>query len=170
MNIHAIADHGRFERPPNCGVVRSFVRGLRPALHDTVTLCDQHEVWMPGKRDGFAAAYLLILAGLALVVVDLSELYVKLNAIGEFFFRGDSFLYKGFLHLGVAIALLLAIKSYHSHMLLLTVVVVLMLTRGFVLPTSLTISLRALSKVVFASGRLCGVLAPAVLAGARPAP
>lgn len=91
-----------------------------------------------------ATGYLLTLVGLALGIVDFIDLYAKLNATGEFFFRGESFFfYKGFLYLGISAIFLLAINSRYSHVLLMVVVaaLVLTLTRGFVLSASIAILL-----------------------------
>lgn len=43
--------------PTNLGVLRSFERGLGMTGHDVVFLCDQDDVWLPGKREAFAAAF-----------------------------------------------------------------------------------------------------------------
>jgi glycosyltransferase involved in cell wall biosynthesis len=39
--------------PQNLGVIESFQRGLSLAQHDVVFLCDQDDLWVPGKRDAF---------------------------------------------------------------------------------------------------------------------
>jgi glycosyltransferase involved in cell wall biosynthesis len=41
----------------NVGVLGSFERGLSLACHDIVFLCDQDDVWLPGKRAAFLAAF-----------------------------------------------------------------------------------------------------------------
>jgi hypothetical protein len=41
----------------NVGVRRTFERGLALARHDIVFLCDQDDVWLPGKRDTVVAAF-----------------------------------------------------------------------------------------------------------------
>ena len=41
----------------NLGVVRSFGRGLALASHDVVFLCDQDDVWLPGKRAAYVAEF-----------------------------------------------------------------------------------------------------------------
>lgn len=43
--------------PVNLGVRQSFELGLRQAAHEVVFLCDQDDVWLPGKRDAFVAAF-----------------------------------------------------------------------------------------------------------------
>jgi glycosyltransferase involved in cell wall biosynthesis len=43
--------------PRNIGVVRSFERGLALARHEVVFLCDQDDVWLPGKRAAYAAEF-----------------------------------------------------------------------------------------------------------------
>lgn len=41
----------------NKGVRSSFERAIEAALHDIVFLCDQDDVWMPGKRDALVACF-----------------------------------------------------------------------------------------------------------------
>jgi glycosyltransferase involved in cell wall biosynthesis len=41
----------------NRGVIRTFERALRLARHDIVFLCDQDDIWLPGKKDAFVAAF-----------------------------------------------------------------------------------------------------------------
>jgi glycosyltransferase involved in cell wall biosynthesis len=41
----------------NLGVIRSFERGLALASHDVVFLCDQDDIWLPGKRATYAAEF-----------------------------------------------------------------------------------------------------------------
>lgn len=36
--------------PVNLGVVASFERGLKLAVNDVVFLCDQDDIWLPGRR------------------------------------------------------------------------------------------------------------------------
>lgn len=43
--------------PSNLGVLRSFEDGLRRARHDVVFLCDQDDVWLPGKRAAVVAEF-----------------------------------------------------------------------------------------------------------------
>jgi glycosyltransferase involved in cell wall biosynthesis len=43
--------------PHNLGAIRSFERGLALTRHDIVFLCDQDDVWLPGKRDAVVAAF-----------------------------------------------------------------------------------------------------------------
>ncbi len=89
-----------------------------------------------------ALAYLVIWTGLTLRLLDFERIYPLFNDTGEFFFRGDTFFfYKGFLYLGVGIVFLLAHRSPASLPLavLVTVALVLTLTRGFVLSTSIAV-------------------------------
>jgi glycosyltransferase involved in cell wall biosynthesis len=51
------------------GVVRSFERGLCLARRDLVFLCDQDDVWLPGKRTAVTAAFAAD-PGVSLVVSD----------------------------------------------------------------------------------------------------
>ena len=41
----------------NAGVLRAFEKGLRLARHEIVFLCDQDDIWLPGKRSAFADAF-----------------------------------------------------------------------------------------------------------------
>jgi glycosyltransferase involved in cell wall biosynthesis len=41
----------------NQGVIRTFEHGLSLAQHDIVFLCDQDDVWLPGKRKAFVQAF-----------------------------------------------------------------------------------------------------------------
>jgi glycosyltransferase involved in cell wall biosynthesis len=43
--------------PQNLGVIESFQRGLSLAQHDVVFLCDQDDLWAPGKRDAFMTEF-----------------------------------------------------------------------------------------------------------------
>lgn len=43
--------------PTNLGVLASFERGLALANHEIVFLCDQDDIWLPGKRAAFIAAF-----------------------------------------------------------------------------------------------------------------
>lgn len=89
-----------------------------------------------------ALAYLVVWTGLILRLLDFDRIYPLFNDTGEFFFRGDTFFfYKGFLYLGVGIVFLLAHRSPVSLPLavLVTVALVLTLTRGFVLSTSIAV-------------------------------
>ena len=46
-----------FANSRNMGVLRTFERGLSLASHDIVFLCDQDDVWLPGKRAAFVEAF-----------------------------------------------------------------------------------------------------------------
>lgn len=41
----------------NRGVRQSFELGLRQATREVLFLCDQDDIWLPGKRDAFVAAF-----------------------------------------------------------------------------------------------------------------
>jgi glycosyltransferase involved in cell wall biosynthesis len=41
----------------NLGVIRTFEHGLSLAQHDIVFLCDQDDVWLPGKREAVVQAF-----------------------------------------------------------------------------------------------------------------
>jgi len=43
--------------PRNLGVLATFERGILMAHGDIVFLCDQDDVWLPGKRAAFVAAF-----------------------------------------------------------------------------------------------------------------
>jgi glycosyltransferase involved in cell wall biosynthesis len=43
--------------PTNVGVSRTFQRGLLLARHEIIFLCDQDDVWLPGKRDACVAEF-----------------------------------------------------------------------------------------------------------------
>lgn len=46
------------KNPNNIGVLQTFERGLTLASGDVIFLCDQDDVWMPGKRSSFVNAFL----------------------------------------------------------------------------------------------------------------
>jgi glycosyltransferase involved in cell wall biosynthesis len=46
-----------YSNPSNLGVIGSFERGLQIAAHEFIFLCDQDDVWLPGKRAAFVAAF-----------------------------------------------------------------------------------------------------------------
>jgi len=46
-----------YANPSNLGVIGSFERGLELAAHEFIFLCDQDDVWLPGKRAAFVAAF-----------------------------------------------------------------------------------------------------------------
>jgi glycosyltransferase involved in cell wall biosynthesis len=41
----------------NRGVIPTFEHGLSLARHDIVFLCDQDDIWLPGKREAFVQAF-----------------------------------------------------------------------------------------------------------------
>lgn len=43
--------------PRNLGVLATFERGVLMASRDIIFLCDQDDVWLPGKRADFVAAF-----------------------------------------------------------------------------------------------------------------
>jgi glycosyltransferase involved in cell wall biosynthesis len=45
------------KNPKNLGVAATFERALRIADRDIVFLCDQDDIWLPGKRAAFVAAF-----------------------------------------------------------------------------------------------------------------
>lgn len=45
------------KNPCNVGVLRTFERGLMLARGDVVFLCDQDDIWLPGKRAAFVSAF-----------------------------------------------------------------------------------------------------------------
>lgn len=45
------------QNPSNIGVLRTFERGLMLARGDIVFLCDQDDIWLPGKRAAFVNAF-----------------------------------------------------------------------------------------------------------------
>lgn len=45
------------KNPTNIGVLRTFERGLMLATGDLVFLCDQDDIWLPGKRAAFVNAF-----------------------------------------------------------------------------------------------------------------
>jgi glycosyltransferase involved in cell wall biosynthesis len=57
--IEALADSriSLHRHAANAGVIRTFERGLSIARHEIVFLCDQDDVWLPGKRDAIVTAF-----------------------------------------------------------------------------------------------------------------
>ena len=47
-----------YRNPKNVGLQASFERALKLTRHDLVFLCDQDDVWLPGKRGAFVEAFL----------------------------------------------------------------------------------------------------------------
>lgn len=45
------------QNPSNIGVLQTFERGLMLATGDVVFLCDQDDIWLPGKRAAFINAF-----------------------------------------------------------------------------------------------------------------
>lgn len=41
----------------NMGVIGSFDRGMRLSQGEIIFFCDQDDIWLPGKRDAFVAAF-----------------------------------------------------------------------------------------------------------------
>lgn len=113
-----------------------------------------------------AILYLLAIAALALGIVDYLGLYAVLSESSEFSFRGENyFFYKGFLYLGIAAVFFVAVDARYSRWLALLVVVamVLTLTRGFVLSTSVAVLLMLMAQ---RRTRFLGTAALAVFAAA----
>lgn len=46
-----------YVNPTNLGVKGAFERGMKLATHEFIFLCDQDDVWLPGKRAAFVAAF-----------------------------------------------------------------------------------------------------------------
>ena len=46
-----------FSNERNLGIMGTFERGLRLARHDIVFLCDQDDIWLPGKKAAFITAF-----------------------------------------------------------------------------------------------------------------
>ena len=46
-----------YENPQNIGVQRTFERALRLARHDLIFLCDQDDIWLPGKKAAYVDAF-----------------------------------------------------------------------------------------------------------------
>jgi glycosyltransferase involved in cell wall biosynthesis len=46
-----------FTNTSNIGVVGSFQRGLELARHELIFLCDQDDIWLPGKRTAYVTAF-----------------------------------------------------------------------------------------------------------------
>jgi len=61
-----------YVNPINTGVIKSFERGFSMARHSILFLCDQDDVWLPGKRSRFVAEFEL--DPQVLVVVSDAEL------------------------------------------------------------------------------------------------
>jgi glycosyltransferase involved in cell wall biosynthesis len=68
--VEALADSrvSLHRHAANQGVIRTFEHGLSLAQHDIVFLCDQDDVWLPGKREAFVHAFRV--SPRALVVVS----------------------------------------------------------------------------------------------------
>lgn len=91
-----------------------------------------------------AVGYIGVLVGAVLGEVDIFSLYLRVNESGEFIGRGEGmFFYKGFLYLGVAVVFLVALRGRYWFVLSLLVgsALVLTLTRGFLLSTTVAILL-----------------------------
>jgi glycosyltransferase involved in cell wall biosynthesis len=46
-----------YVNPQNIGVLRTFERALRLARHDLIFLCDQDDIWLPGKKTAYVNAF-----------------------------------------------------------------------------------------------------------------
>lgn len=83
-----------------------------------------------------AIFYILSVLGLAFNLIDFPSFYQRLDATGEFFFRGESlFFYKGFIYLGIGVVFYLALggRFWRLCMVLLVSALILTLTRGLIL-------------------------------------
>jgi glycosyltransferase involved in cell wall biosynthesis len=58
-----------FTNPQNLGVIASFQRGLSLARHEVVFLCDQDDLWLPGKRAAFMSEFARD-SGISVVISD----------------------------------------------------------------------------------------------------
>jgi hypothetical protein len=89
-----------------------------------------------------AVSYLLAILALYTGLLDFTATYARLDATGEFFFRGSAgFFYKGFLYLCVGVFFFLnkaSVKNSSSVALLLTAII-LTLTRGFIVTVMLVL-------------------------------
>jgi len=66
------------------GVVRNFEHALRQARHDTIFLCDQDDVWLPGKVDQMQAALdhaVLVVSDCRVVDANLQTLHTSFFAL-----------------------------------------------------------------------------------------
>lgn len=112
-----------------------------------------------------AVFYIGVLVGAILGEVDLFSLYLRVNESGEFVGRGEGmFFYKGFLYLGIAIVFLVALRGrlWLPLTLLVGGALVLTLTRGFMLSTTLAVLFLLLAqgrRAAFGAGLLATVVA-----------
>jgi hypothetical protein len=86
--------------------------------------------------------YILITVGILTGQIDFGNVYRKLHDTGEVAARGETFLfYKGFLYLGIALIFFVATKGrfWLISACLLGLALVMTLTRGFMLSTSLAL-------------------------------
>jgi hypothetical protein len=97
-----------------------------------------------------AVAYFMVLALLLFGKMSILEILPLLHDSGEVVVRGDNFLfYKGFLYLGIAVVFFVGIRGRFSMFLagLVWVALVLTLTRGFLLSTSVAVLLMLATQV-----------------------
>ncbi len=84
--------------------------------------------------------YLAVIILLFVGYIDFGSFYVRQNEIGEIMFRGDSlFFYKGFLYLCIGFFFFLLSNDKYKNLLLILIFtsIVLTLTRGFIIFTTL---------------------------------
>ena len=96
-----------------------------------------------------AVTYLSAIAALELGAIDFLTLYTIFDETGEFAFRNESlFFYKGFLYLGISAVFFFAIQRRFSiaWAMIITIALMLTLTRGFILSTSFAILLLLISQ------------------------
>jgi hypothetical protein len=96
-----------------------------------------------------AIAYLTVLALLAVGKISIIQVLPLLVDSGEVFVRGDNFLfYKGFLYLGLATVFFVGIRGKFWVLCTLTVftALILTLTRGFLLATSIAVLMMLVSQ------------------------
>lgn len=93
---------------------------------------------------GLAIAYLLLLTALLTNIVDVAQVYELIRDSSEFALRNDSlFFYKGFLYLGIGLIFFVATakERWVLYALICAAALLLALTRGFVLATSIALLL-----------------------------
>lgn len=73
-----------YSNAQNQGVIRSFERGLGLAREDIIFLCDQDDIWLPGKRAAFIAAFQRDRAALV-VISDAQVIDAEGNIVAESF-------------------------------------------------------------------------------------
>ena len=109
----------------------------RPPIRDVVAI-------VKGSSIVLAVAYLLLLLVLVTGFVDVVQVYELIRISPEFVLRNDSlFFYKGFLYLGIGLIFFVATaeKKWPFFALVCATALILALTRGFILATSIALAL-----------------------------